>query len=506
MISLLTLSLLAVPGVAAGKQRAAHDPAGKRAKSGKKAQKRKARALSRSAGRKLVAGTLSPLNGQNISGTINWLVSIGNGTPDRVTFAIDGVVKDTDTAKPYVYGSDGSLDTTLLPDGAHTLTVTAYGTKSAGTASSAVSVKVANQVVSPEPAPTPEPAPEPEPGPAPQPEPAPEPSPSPLPTSAQPLYWGAWIGNQLTGNQPPWDMTAVTRLEEMSGGKKMSLVHFSSPFANCSSSPCSFYSFPTGPMESIRKHGSIPFFSWASQSIPSNVNEPNFQLSDVIAGTYDSYIRSFATAAKNWGHPFFLRFNWEMNGTWFPWSEGVNGNKSGEFVTAWRHVHDIFTAVGATNVSWVWCPNIDPTNRYVSLSSQYPGNSYVDWSGLDGYNWGTNPVKPGGWKTFDQLYSSTYKQIVESIAPSKPMAIGEFASTEYGGSKAAWIEETLARIPTAYPKIRAILYFEKLDSGMDWPIETSSTATSAFARGISNKAYVGNEFASLGGSSILPPG
>ena len=66
----------------------------------------------------------------------------------------------------------------------------------------------------------------------------------------------------------------------------------------------------------------------------------------VIDGTYDGYIRYFAQKAKEWGHPFFLRFNWEMNGFWFPWSEGVNGNKSGEFVAAWRHVHDIFTAEG----------------------------------------------------------------------------------------------------------------------------------------------------------------
>ena len=93
----------------------------------------------------------------------------------------------------------------------------------------------------------------------------------------------------------------------------------------------------------MRQYGAIPFFSWASQSTPSTKSEPNFQLSDVIAGTYDGYIRDFAEGARDWGHPFFLRFNFEMNGDWFPWSEGVNGNQSGEYVAAWRHVHDIFT-------------------------------------------------------------------------------------------------------------------------------------------------------------------
>jgi hypothetical protein len=318
------------------------------------------------------------------------------------------------------------------------------------------------------------------------------------------LYWGAWIGDQLTGTEAPWDMTAVSKFEEMTG-KPLSLVNFSSPFADCSSSPCSFYSFPKGAMEHIREYGAIPFFSWASDSTPTNLNEPDFQLSDVLSGTYDSYIRSFAEAARDWGHPFFLRFNWEMNGNWFPWSEGVNGNKPGESVAAWRHVHDIFTSVGATNATWVWCPNVDPTNKLQNLAALYPGDNYVDWTGLDGYNWGTNPSSPKGWMSFDQLYNSTYRRITETIAPSKAMVIGEVGSTERGGSKASWIEDMLSEVPTDYPKIRGLLWFDKYEEGLDWPIESSSSATNAFAAGIQNPAYTTNTNADLGTGPIPPP-
>jgi mannan endo-1,4-beta-mannosidase len=318
------------------------------------------------------------------------------------------------------------------------------------------------------------------------------------------LYWGASIGDQLSGDQPPWDMSALSEFEGMTG-KGLSLVHFMAPFAQCTSSRCSYYDFPAKEMEGIRQHGSIPFFSWSSQSIPSSLDEPNFQLSDVIAGTYDSYIREWATEAKAWGHPFFLRFNWEMNGNWFPWSEGVNGNQPGEYVAAWRHVHDIFTAVGATNATWVWCPNVDPNHKMQDLASVYPGNEYVDWTSLDGYNWGTNPAKPDRWRSFDELYDSTYDEIVEGIAPAKPMVIGEVGSTEYGGSKAEWIEEMLAELPTEYPQIRGLLWFEKYDDGMDWPIETSTTATGAFARGIQSPSYLGNQFGGLGDGPIPPP-
>jgi hypothetical protein len=325
-------------------------------------------------------------------------------------------------------------------------------------------------------------------------------SPGPASGPSGPLYWGAWIGDQLTGNEAPWDMSAVTKFEQMTG-KPMSLIHFSSPFADCSSS-CSFYKFPTSSMQAIREHGSIPFFSWASQATPAGIDQPDFQLSDVISGRYDAYIREFAEGARNWGHPFFLRFNWEMNGNWFEWSEGVNGNQSGEYVAAWRHVHDIFTSVGATNATWVWCPNVDPENQLQDLSSLYPGDAYVDWTGLDGYNSGTVPSRGDRWRSFNDLYSATYREITEEIAPTKPLVIGEVGSTEQGGSKGQWIEEALTSVPSEYSKVGALLWFEKYDDGMDWPIESSAAATSAFASTIQNPVYRGNDYANLGAGPI----
>jgi beta-mannanase len=327
----------------------------------------------------------------------------------------------------------------------------------------------------------------------------------PAPNSPHPLFWGAWIGSQLTGDEAPWDMSAVTALEKIAG-KSPSLLNFSSPFADCSKSPCSFYDFPTAQMERIRSNGQIPFFSWASQSTPAGINQPDFQLSDVIEGRYDSYIRKWAEAAKAWGHPFFLRFNWEMNGNWFAWMEGVNGNQPGEYVTAWRHVHDIFTSVGATNATWVWCPNVDPGHKLRDLKSLYPGDAYVDWTGLDGYNFGTNPASPRGWMSFNELFRPTYDEIVEEIAPTKPLVISEVGSSEYGGSKAEWIADALHSAATEYPQLKGMIWFEKYDDGMDWPIETSSSSATAFAGGIQDPSYVGGQYASTGSGPVTPVG
>ena len=322
--------------------------------------------------------------------------------------------------------------------------------------------------------------------------------------SPRSVYWGAWVGDQLTGTAAPWDMGAATRLEGLLG-KGMSLLEFSSPFENCEVSPCHFYEFPEEAMQDIRAHGSIPFFSWGAEGTPRTSEvQPDYQLADLIEGRYDSYIAQFASEAKTWGHPFFLRFNWEMNGNWFPWSEGVNGNQPGQFVAAWRHVHDIFSTVGATNATWVWCPFADAKGKLQELRSLYPGGSYVDWTCMDGYNWGSNPVNPQKWKSFGKLFDSTYAQLAETVAKSKPIVLAELASSPNGGHKARWIRNMFARLPVKYPRIRGLIWFDSVDRGVDWPLESSTTAAKAFADGIRKGIYANNRFSELLGSPIKP--
>ena len=161
-----------------------------------------------------------------------------------------------------------------------------------------------------------------------------------------------------------------------------------------------------------------------------------------------------------------------LAGAYTPWGVNANGNSPSDYVPAWRHVHDIFTSVGATNATWVWCPNIEYQGSYKPLSSLYPGDAYVDWTCLDGDNWGTNPWNPNVWTTFAQTFGASDSLITGTIAPSKPMVIGETASTEYGGSKAAWITDMLkTQLPLNFPKIKGFLGFEAWDSrGYDSPM------------------------------------
>jgi Glycosyl hydrolase family 26 len=321
-----------------------------------------------------------------------------------------------------------------------------------------------------------------------------------------PTYWGAWIGSQITGTEAPWDMNAVSAIQNLVG-KGLSLIELSSPLADCDGSSCQRYKFPTTTMQSVRDYGAIPFFSWSTSSgnyDPGALEDPEYQLQDIIAGRQDAAITAFAREAAAWGHPFFLRFDWEMNGNWFPWSEGVNGNLAGEYVAAWRHVHDIFTSVGATNATWVWCPYVDIDSKFLNLKSVYPGDAYVDWTCLDGFNWAKNPVNSQKWHTFNEIFGSTYQKVTRRLAPGKPMLLAEFASGGAPRSKAKWINQMFKDLRTRYRRIRGIIWFDKIDRGVQWPIETSLATARAFSKGIGAKGFRTNDYSGVTGP-IAPP-
>jgi beta-mannanase len=111
----------------------------------------------------------------------------------------------------------------------------------------------------------------------------------------------------------------------------------------------------------------------------------------------------------------------------------------------------------------------------------YPGDRYVDWTCLDGYNWGDETSHGGRWRSFRQIFRPSYLAL-RRLAPRKPILIGETASTERGGSKAAWIRGMFAEV-SRMPQVRAVIWFDKSWDGMDWPLTSSPSAQAAFAAG-----------------------
>jgi mannan endo-1,4-beta-mannosidase len=293
-------------------------------------------------------------------------------------------------------------------------------------------------------------------------------------TSAAPqlprFLWGAWIGDQFTGQQPPWDWKAATDFEAAnSGGRHISALHWGVGEAWDHD-----FNYWRGALNAAQYAGALSLVDMDTGSVP---------LHAIASGAEDSALHEWATEAASWGEPLLLRFDWEMNGGWYPWGTkaGKTSNTPAAFVAAWRHVHELFTNAGATNVLWVWCPNIDPKYRNAPLSRLYPGNSYVDWTCLDGYNWGAP------WTSFTKLYANTYRRIAR-LAPRKPMIIGEVASSGRSFRKARWIHSMFTALATSFHKIHGLLWYDvyarERGHVKAWPIETSKASSKAFKSGI----------------------
>ncbi len=71
--------------------------------------------------------------------------------------------------------------------------------------------------------------------------------------------------------------------------------------------------------------------------------------------------------------------------------------------------------------------------------------------------------------------------------------IAEVASTEMGGSKAAWITDALTtQLPRHFPRVKAPVWFDWNAERMDWVVKSSSAAQQAFAAAIALPYYWGD--------------
>ena len=179
---------------------------------------------------------------------------------------------------------------------------------------------------------------------------------NPVPPPANGAYFGAYIeGAQTFGHyypsegpwvNAPWDTRTWDRFES-DAGKKVALEFFGRPV---------FWQDPFDydhAFDDVAARGAIPVVDIGTGSTP---------LTDITKGVYDAQITARASAAASWGKPFVLRLDAEMNGTWYGYGAQARTNPQA-FVAMWRHVHDLFVAAGATNVSWHWCPNVDQENN-----------------------------------------------------------------------------------------------------------------------------------------------
>lgn len=211
-------------------------------------------------------------------------------------------------------------------------------------------------------------------------------------------------------------------------------------------------------------------------------NQPQYRLTTISNGDHDAALRRWARQIKDFGRPVYFRPMCEMNGDWVVWSGISNGNQPADYIPAWRHIHNIFKQEGANNALFIWAPNVDTSlaKAVQTFTLYYPGDAYVDYVGMNGYNWGTTQKTPtwtSWWRTFSEIFGPSYSAF--TARTSKPMMIPEMASADPGGNKAEWIRDAFYQLRTNFTRIKAITWFN-VDKETDWRFHNTSTNLESF--------------------------
>jgi beta-mannanase len=210
----------------------------------------------------------------------------------------------------------------------------------------------------------------------------------------------------------------------------------------------------------------------------------------IANGQCDEFLRKAGKNLSKIDKPFYLLFAWEMNNKDLPWSIPYTTSTPQEFQSAWRHIHTILEKEEAKNIIWVFAPNTyaSGTPEYIDM---YPGDAYVDWTGIDGYNWGESQSW-SNWSSFSGTFTTSYRHLV-SIAPSKPIMIAEFNTTDKGGDKAGWYKEALTKeIPYNFPQIKAIVLYNEdrtKQENVNRKVDVTATSLESFKKAIQTKFY-----------------
>jgi mannan endo-1,4-beta-mannosidase len=210
-------------------------------------------------------------------------------------------------------------------------------------------------------------------------------------------------------NTAPSSYRGVTAFTSATGTKPDVVMYYSGWYVP----------FPSGFATTVADHGAAPLV----QMNPSGIS-----LAKIAAGQYDGYLSEYAEAVRAYGHPVIMSFGHEMNGNWYSW--GYTKTSPATFVAAWRHIVTLFRALDAKNVTWLWTVNVinnTQTGTIPSPAQWWPGSSYVNWVGIDGYYLKAN------WQ-FAPLFGPTIASV--RTLTQDPILIGETGATQAAGQPA----------------------------------------------------------------------
>jgi beta-mannanase len=220
--------------------------------------------------------------------------------------------------------------------------------------------------------------------------------------------------------------------------------------------------------DQISSIGAVPVITWEPWQAEGGTEQPDYSLDSILQGTHDAYIEQFALDVLSFDKLVVLRLMHEFNGVYYPWAGANNNNDPGKFILVFQYIVNIFKNAGANNAQFMWSPNYTADSRVPAPSNDieayYPGDDYVDWIGVSGYNWGSNPLMQAqGWLSFMEIFNgSQFGSFLSAMAvahPSKKVIIAEIGcNNDSAYSKADWITEAYESM-SGFDNIAGVVWF-----------------------------------------------
>ncbi|MCI0543437.1 MAG: hypothetical protein L0Z49_03195, partial [Actinobacteria bacterium] len=204
-----------------------------------------------------------------------------------------------------------------------------------------------------------------------------------------------------------------------------------------------------GRLEEVWRGKATPFY---------NLSVPSFSFSNATLDLWVDHLELFLDLGG--GRSLILAPLQEMNGDWTAW-----GCNPPAFKTAYRRIVDEIRGRGIdeTQVRFAFAPNGRTTPGCGTISSYYPGDTYVDIIGISAYRW-----YDGG--TVQEVMGGVIDQLAASY-PTKPLMIAQTAAWP-SSSKDQWIRDVFAWA-AGHPHVVGLIYFNFDNTGIgesDWRV------------------------------------
>ena len=222
----------------------------------------------------------------------------------------------------------------------------------------------------------------------------------------------------------------------------------------------------------------------------------------VARGDFDAYFQRVADSMLKFPYDIYVRPWGEMNADWSAWQPNSGKPRAGtpeEFIAAWRHVYTLFRQAGVHNLKFIFNPDAAHDATTVPVERIWPGASYVDVLGIDGYNWGLgNEPTKGRWEPFEEIFAPMYERLtalhetapvwvceVGSKEPQKDDGNQRPAPRDPTHTKSSWIDAMMSS--RLFPRMTALVAFNVLKE-RDFRFESSSDSLRAIRRQLALRA------------------